>query len=270
MNASSSVAALAARHQFRRRAAGDHLARVHRGEPIEPLRLFHVGGRNDDAHAWSPRADAVDQLPELAARQRVDAGGRLVEDQQVRIVDQRAAQRQLLLHAARQLAGRPVGKGIETGRGEQLFDALFALGFGLAEQAAEEVEVLEHGQGRVQVAPEALRHVGDAGQARAAMLRVAHVAIQCEDLAFLDPAHAGNQREQRGLADAVRPDEPDHAAGRYCRGSHRRARPSGHSGATDVAPRAATAVITAALRPACRARQRRARSAHTRCRVSPS
>ncbi len=29
------------------------------------------------------RADAVDQLPELAARQRVDAGGGLVEDQQV-------------------------------------------------------------------------------------------------------------------------------------------------------------------------------------------
>ena len=109
-------------HQFRRRAAGDHPAGVHRGEPIEPLRFFHIGRSNHDAHAGAPRADVVDQLPELAARQRVDPCGRLVEDQQVRIVDQRAAQRQLLLHAARQLAGRPVGKRIEAGCGEQFGD----------------------------------------------------------------------------------------------------------------------------------------------------
>ena len=150
---------------------GDHPAVVHRGEPIEPLRLLHVGGGDHDAHRRSPRADAVDQLPELPARQRVDAGGRLVEDQQVRIVDQRAAQRQLLLHAARQLAGRPVGKRIETGRGEQLRDALlrarlWAGRTGGRRSRGSRTRVKR----RVQVAPEALRHVGDARQARAAML----------------------------------------------------------------------------------------------------
>src|SRR5205807_8856282 len=110
--------------------------------------------------------------PELTARQRIDAGRRLVQNQQIWVVNERAAERQLLLHAARQLAGRPAGKRIETGCGKELRDTLLALAFGLAEQAAEEVEVLKYGQRRVQVAPEPLRHVGDARQARAAVLRI--------------------------------------------------------------------------------------------------
>ena len=63
-------------------------------------------------------------------------------------MDQRAAQRELLLHAARQLAGRPVGKRIEPGRDEQLVDTRAPLGLGLTEQAAEEIEILEHAQRR--------------------------------------------------------------------------------------------------------------------------
>ena len=47
------------------------------------------------------------QLPELAARHRIDAGRRLVEQDERRLVDERAGERQLLLHAARQLAGQP-------------------------------------------------------------------------------------------------------------------------------------------------------------------
>ena len=58
-------------------------------------------------------ADVVDQRPELAPRERIDAGGGLVEDEQIGVVDQRAAQPDLLLHAARELAGRAIG---ETGR----------------------------------------------------------------------------------------------------------------------------------------------------------
>ena len=47
------------------------------------------------------------------------------------------------------------------------------------------------------------------------MLIVAHFAIERENLTFLDPAHPGDKREQRGLADTVRPDETDHAIGGY-------------------------------------------------------
>ena len=77
-----------ARQQLRRRAGGEHVAGVHRHQPVEAGGLLHVGGRHQDAHARPVGPDAIDQLPELAARQRIDAGGRLVEDQQVRVVDQ--------------------------------------------------------------------------------------------------------------------------------------------------------------------------------------
>ena len=66
----------------------------------------------------------VDQVPELPARERIDAGGRLVQNQQVGVVDQRAAEAELLLHAARELAapaGRRRGRG--PVRGEQRGDA---------------------------------------------------------------------------------------------------------------------------------------------------
>ena len=53
------------------------------------------------------RQELREQLPELAARHRIDAGGRLVEQDQRRLVDQRAGERELLLHAARKLLREP-------------------------------------------------------------------------------------------------------------------------------------------------------------------
>jgi ABC-type dipeptide/oligopeptide/nickel transport system ATPase component len=41
-------------------------------QPLEPFGLLHIGGRDDDAHARAARAYALDQLPELAARQRIE------------------------------------------------------------------------------------------------------------------------------------------------------------------------------------------------------
>jgi len=203
-----------ARQQFGRRAGIQHAALVHGHQPVETLRLVHVGGRHQHAHAGTVTADARDQLPELAARQWVDAGGGFVEDQQVRVVDQRAAQPQLLLHAARQLAGRALGEGRQTGAVGQIGDALAALFGILAEQAAEEIQVLEHGEGRVEILAQPLGHVGDARADPAAMAFVGHVAIEHPDLALLDAARPGDQREQAGLADSVGADQADHAVGR--------------------------------------------------------
>ena len=116
MKAFSSVARAGARLQLARACRSPStLAGVHRHQPVEALGLVHVGGRDHHAHAGPARADAVDQLPELAARQRIDAGRRLVEDQQIRVVDQRAAEAELLLHAAGELAGRPVAEGRQVG-----------------------------------------------------------------------------------------------------------------------------------------------------------
>ena len=84
----------------------------------------------------------------------------------------------------------------------------------MPKQAPEEVEVLGHCECRIEVPPEALRHVGDARADSAAMARISHVAAEHRDLSRLDRAGAGDQRQQARLADPVRADQPGHAARR--------------------------------------------------------
>ena len=105
---------------------------VHRDEPIEPLGLFHIRGRDDDAHGSAARPDPLDQLPKLAPRQRVDAGRRFVEYQKIGIVDQRAAKAELLPHPARQFLRRAIGERREPGAGEKLGDATAPARSGIA------------------------------------------------------------------------------------------------------------------------------------------
>ena len=60
----------------------------------------------------SPR-EVDEQLPELVAGDRVDAGGRLVEDQHLRVVDDRHRQREPLPHAQRDRLGQVVDVRLE-------------------------------------------------------------------------------------------------------------------------------------------------------------
>ena len=53
--------------------------------------------------------DAADLVPDRQPRRRVEAGGRLVEEQDLGRVDQRAGQVEPALHAARVGLGAPVG-----------------------------------------------------------------------------------------------------------------------------------------------------------------
>ena len=160
------------------------------------------------------RADGIDQLPELPARERIDAGGRLVENEEIGIVHQRAAQADFLLHAARELAAGPISERVEPGRLQKLVDARAPLRRALAEQAAEEVDIVENAERRIEIAAEPLRHVGDAAAdspgdgASSAMLPSSARPRRSGSCAR--PAMSA---EQRGLADAVRPDQSRHAAG---------------------------------------------------------
>ena len=124
------------------RSRGDDLAVIHRHQPVEARSLVHVGGGDHHTHLRTPGADSVDRVPELPPRQRIDAGSRLIENQQIRIVDQRAAQAEFLLHAAGKLACRSILEWIERSGGEQFGDPRAALGGSLAEQPTEEVDVL--------------------------------------------------------------------------------------------------------------------------------
>ena len=129
-------------------------------------------------------------------------------------MDEGAAQAELLLHAARELPCQAVREGIETGRSEKIGDACLALGASLAEEAGEEVDILPHAEIGVEVPAQPLRHVGDARADGVAMVPVRHVTGEHVDPSRLDPPRAGDEGEQRGLADAVRPDNRNRTAGR--------------------------------------------------------
>ena len=100
MNACSSVLVPVRCLEIVRAARGQHLASVHGNQPVKTFGLLHVGGGHQHAHARTAPADMGDEFPELAPGQGIDTGGGLVENQQVRVVDERAAQPKLLLHAA--------------------------------------------------------------------------------------------------------------------------------------------------------------------------
>jgi hypothetical protein len=74
---------------------------------------------------------------------------------------------------------------------QQIGHAGLALGRGVAEQAAEEVHVLCHGQGGIQVLAQALRHVGNARAHVTAVRGLGHVAVEHLHLTVLDALGAG-------------------------------------------------------------------------------
>ena len=70
-----------------------------------------------------PRAERLEHGPELPARLRVEAGRRLVEEQQLRGADERTADREPLPLAAGELADPGVALRLELHDGEHLVDA---------------------------------------------------------------------------------------------------------------------------------------------------
>ncbi len=109
MKASSSVGSgrasrAHARAQRGGRIDGGEPSLVDDAEPVAVFRFVHEVAGDQDGHAGvRQRADA---RPELAARQRIDAGGGFVEEQDVRSVQQRGGERQPLLQAERQIRRR--------------------------------------------------------------------------------------------------------------------------------------------------------------------
>ena len=75
----------------------------------EEHRLAQVVGDEHDREA-EPLPDVAQHAPQFLAREGVERGERLVEHQQRGLVDQRAAERGALLHAARQFPGKPVAE----------------------------------------------------------------------------------------------------------------------------------------------------------------
>ena len=187
------VRAVCCLQQFLRRTGGEDLAVVDGGQPVEALGLIHVGRGHNHAHAGAIGADTVNQIPELRARQRVHASRRLIENQKIRVMNQRAAQAEFLLHAPGQLACRALQEFEQASGLGQLIDPLAALCGAMTEQAREELQILLDRERRIQVFAQSLRHVGDARAYLLAMGLAGHVATQHLDRALLDDAHTRQQ-----------------------------------------------------------------------------
>src|SRR5215472_17981518 len=103
---------------------------------------------------------------------------------------------------------------IKRSGGQKFGDLGAPLGGRLPEQPAKEIDVLEYTKCRIEIAAQALRHIGDA-RAQAFKVRpLGYVAVEDADLPALHRAHAGNEREHGRFADAVRPDHANHFARR--------------------------------------------------------
>ncbi len=142
---------------FVRRAAGQQPALMDQGQAIAALGLVEIGRGDEDRHLLAQQL--VEDPPEVAARDGIDAVGRLVQEQHPRRVDQRAGQAELLLHAAGEVARQAAFEGRQVAEGQQPLDPLVAALAGHVVDVGVEVEVLHHGQ--VGVEPEPLAHVAD-------------------------------------------------------------------------------------------------------------
>src|SRR5690349_10749659 len=143
----------------------------------------------------------MDLVPELAPRLRIDARGRLVEQQKLRIGQRAGAERKALLPSAREFAGKlrltvlepePVDHG--AGRRRRM---------GKTIEARDEFQVLAHRE--ILIETEALRHVADV------MLDLvglrADVIAKARAAAFVGGKQTAQHADRRGLARPVRPEE---------------------------------------------------------------
>src|SRR5262245_2594903 len=191
----------------RHRVVLDDPAAVDDGDmPAQALGLLQVMGREDDRGA--ALVDLAQEAPHAAADLDVDARGRLVEDQELRLVHERARDHQSPLHAAGQGARDVVTLVPEL----QLAQVLLGARDGLPARNAVEPGLVrddrEHLLELVEV--DLLRHEADAGLG-AVHLPVDVVAEHGDRAArFLDQGH--DDADRGGLARTVRPEQREEVA----------------------------------------------------------
>jgi len=136
----------------------DDPSRMHERDPVAALGLVEVMSRHDQRDAR--RGERVDQMPELPSREGIDPSRRLVEEDDLRLVQQRAGKRETLLPASGKRAGHQPFLPFQPRDVDRPGAPRFERSAAKAVDAAEESEVLPDRQ--VVVEGKALRHVADA------------------------------------------------------------------------------------------------------------
>src|SRR5439155_22940204 len=125
---------------LRRAPVGDEPALVDEAEGVAQLRLVHVVGRHEDRRARV--GEPPDDRPERAPRDRIDAGGGLVQEDQPRAVHKGAREREPLPVAAGELACELARVPDEVAEAQHRLDACRPVGTGDHVDARVEREVL--------------------------------------------------------------------------------------------------------------------------------
>ena len=110
------------RDQLARRTLGHDLAGIHHGEAVaQLLGLVHVMSRDDQRDPV--RLEAVEPVPEHVPRLRVEAGGRLVQQEDLGLVDQRPGDREPAPHSSGEHLDPGVGLVLELRERQQALEA---------------------------------------------------------------------------------------------------------------------------------------------------
>jgi hypothetical protein len=188
------------------RVALDQPPVVHQAHTVAALRLIEVsrGDQNRDAVFHQLIQDG----PEIAPRDRIDAVGRLIQEQDFRAVQQRAHQAELLLHAAGKFAGLAAAEGLHAGHAQQVRQDPPALGGRDAEQVGIERHVFVDGE--IDVEAEALGHVADGVFDGLGIL--GHVMARDPGLALARIEQTAQHPQRGGLARAIGADQSEDLA----------------------------------------------------------
>src|SRR3546814_2791137 len=163
--------------------------------------------RSEDVRAEQDRdaasAEVADGLPDLADPSRVESVRGLVEDQQIRLLDQRRGDRQALLHA--QGVG-PETVVVATVEGDRL-EGLVHRGVRSPDRAGEQEEVLAPGEGGGELG--GLDDGPDPGQYHWQVL--GHLAPEEQHRPGAGAGQPEQHPDRRGFAGAVRTQEAVHS-----------------------------------------------------------
>ena len=209
--------------QLARAAFGNLAAMVDDDQGVaQALRLIHE--MRGEEQRLAGRLELLQAFPDQMAGLRVEAGGRLVEKNDVGIVDQGPGQGQATLHTAGQRRNPGVGLAAQAGKFKQRGDARLDLGVGQTKIAAEDQQVF--GAGEIGVEVVELRHDANTGAGRLRRRRDG-MAVQL-DAAAVRPGQAEAKTQRRRLAGAIRPEQAKTLAGRHLE------RQTGHHGVAGV------------------------------------
>ena len=114
-------------------------------DSIASLSLFHVMGREHDRRAVA-LAQMGQMVGEIAARGRIESGARLVEQQDLRLMEQRLGQLDAALKPARERFDQIGGACVKSKAREHRRDSLAQAAAGDSVQMPVMAQILGHGQ----------------------------------------------------------------------------------------------------------------------------